>query len=296
VKILVLRGGALGDMILTLPTLRELRKNYPDAYIELLGILPHAGLAAPQFVNAVARLDGPDLMPMFAQDPLPARLCQWLGQFDIAIDLFGDADSLTGRNLRQGGVKSVIARPRNDNLEDHAVYQLAAALKPLELTLSDPVPRLEIGWSPPASRRLAFHVGSGSLRKNWPIRHWVDLIGRIKPLFHEFLLVGGEADEADVRAFLAKSSFRNLKPLLSPNLDDLARNLKTCALYIGHDTGVTHLAAAVGVPTMALFGPTNSRVWAPLGEQVILLTSFDGKMESISVEEVLACLTAFALD
>ncbi len=55
------------------------------------------------------------------------------------------------------------------------------------------------------------------------------------------------------------------------DLGDLARWLSGAALYIGNDSGITHLAAAVGVPTLALFGPTDPAVWGPRGEQVSIL-------------------------
>jgi heptosyltransferase III len=285
-KVLVLRGGALGDLILTLPTLRELRKGYPGAYVQLLGVFPQARLAAPEVVDAVGRVDSPSVAPIFTEGPLPAALSEQLGQFDIAVNLFDDPGLVMSRNLTAAGVKSVIGRPRISPPEKHVVYQLAAALGPLGLALSDPVPSLEIERPLARSPQLAVHIGSGSPQKNWPLDHWIELIGRLEHLFREILLVGGEADFVLVREFLARSRFRNLKTLLGLNLNDLKGALNACTLYIGHDTGVSHLAAAVKVPTVVLFGPTNARVWAPLGEHVTVIAASDGKMESIRVEDV----------
>jgi heptosyltransferase III len=289
-KILVLRGGALGDLILTLPTLRALRKAYPDAYIQLLGIFPQARLAAPKLVDAAGRVDSPDMAPIFTEGPLPASLRERLSQFDIAINLFDDPGFVISRNLTAAGVKSVIGRPRISAPEKHSVYRLAAVLEPLGLALGDSVPLLEIERPLIRSPLLAVHIGSGCPQKNWPINHWIDLLRRLEPRFSEILLVGGEADFVLVRELLARSVCQNLKTLLALDLNDLSRVLSTCALYIGHDTGVSHLAAAVEVPTVVLFGPTKASVWAPLGEHVTVITASDGKMESIRVQKVLACL------
>ena len=67
---------------------------------------------------------------------------------------------------------------------------------------------------------------------------------------------------------------------------DLAQELAAADLFIGHDTGVTHLAAALTVPTIALFGPTDPMIWSPLGENVSMVASKDGLMASIAVERV----------
>jgi heptosyltransferase-3 len=284
-KILTLRGGALGDLILTIPTLRELRRGYPRAHIQLLGVFPQAKLAA-RIVDAVDRVDRPDLAPIFIEGLLPATLCEWLGKIDIAINLFDDPGSVISQNLTAAGVKSVINRARTGVPDQHAVYQLASALGSLGLALSDPVPSLEIERPLTRPSLLAIHVGSGAPKKNWPIKHWIDLIGRLELMFREVLLVGGEADFVAVQEFLANSKFLNLKTLTNADLDDLVEALNSCTLFIGHDTGVSHLAAAVGAPTVVLFGPTNAKVWAPLGEHVSVISARDGRMESIQVEEV----------
>ena len=273
-------------MVLTIPTLRELRRGYPRAYLQLLGIFPQAKLAAPNIVDAVDRVDRPDLAPIFMEGPLPATLREWLGEFDIAINLFDDPGSVISRNLTAAGAKSVINRAQGAVPEEHAVYQLASALGPLGLALSDPVPSLEIERLLTRRSLLAIHVGSGSPQKNWPIKQWIDLMGRLESMFSEVLLVGGEADFIPVKEFLERSKFRNLKTLMNPDLNHLVEALNSCTLFIGHDTGVSHLAAAVGAPAVVLFGPTNPSVWAPLGEHVSVITARDGRMESIRVEEV----------
>jgi heptosyltransferase III len=285
-NILVLRGGALGDLILTLPVLGEIRKSYPDANVVLLGIFPQARLAAPEFVDQVERMDASDLVPIFVDGLLPEVVRNRLNGFDVAISFLSDPDSVIARNLGGAGVKRVITCSRRKTRpEFHAVFQLAEVLGQLGLILHDPVPKLTVGPKPTQPSRLGFHVGSGSPLKNWPIAHWIELTERLDAFFDDFLLVGGEADDKVVREFRARCPLRRLKTLLNASPGDLCQALNGCTVFIGHDTGVAHLAAAVGTPTVALFGPTNPNLWAPLGEHVTVVRSPDGLMESIRVEE-----------
>jgi len=284
--ILVLRGGALGDFILVLPLLREIRKNYPKAAIELWGIFPQARLAIPEFVDRVERLDAAELSPLFAAAQIPRAMRDRLEGFDLAISLLSDPDRLIARNLAVGGVKRVIAGCRPLRPGVHAVWQLAEVLCELGLALSDPVPRLSVGPRLEGLSRLGFHLGSGSARKNWPVTCWTELTERLNDFFDDFLLIGGEADHELVRQFCARSRVRSL--LLNANLPRLAEALNGCRLFIGHDTGVTHLAAAVGTPAVAIFGATDPDVWAPLGDHVRVVRSPDGLMESIRVADVMA--------
>jgi ADP-heptose:LPS heptosyltransferase len=287
-NILVLRGGALGDLILTLPVLREIRKNYPDAAVNLLGILPQARLASPEFVNQVERLDAPIFAPLFVDAQLPAVLRDNLKRFDLAISFLSDPDSVIARNLAAAGVKQVITFSNRMRSDVHAVFQLAEVLEQLGLSLYDPVPKLAFGPKPVQPASLGLHVGSGSPKKNWPIDRWIELTQRLDIFFDDFLLVGGEADDKVVDEFRSRCSNLRLRTLLNGSLAALGQALNGCKVFIGHDTGVTHLAAAVGTPTVALFGPTNADLWAPLGEHVRVVRSADRLMQSISVAEVLA--------
>jgi heptosyltransferase-3 len=293
-KILVLRGGALGDLILTLPALREIRRAYPDARIELRGVFPQGKLATPEYVDRVERVDAAELAPLFVDEELPQSLRDRLNRFDLAVSFFADSSSVITRNLIRAGVRTVVGGPKRSSAATHAVYYLASVLEPLGLTLSDPVPALAVGPRPARAARLAFHPGSGSPQKNWPVARWVELIRQCESLFEDFLLIGGETDGDVVRAFLAHSDCRRLKTLLGEDLVELSGALNACTAFAGHDTGVSHLAAAVGTPTIALFGPTNPNVWAPLGRHVQVIRAPGGTMESIPVRDVVAALSDYS--
>ena len=127
------------------------------------------------------------------------------------------------------------------------------------------VPRIDC----PRSRGdfIAIHPFSGSPRKNWPLDRYQELARRLDcPV--QWCAGPEEQLEGAVRI---------------SDLYDLACWLATARLYIGNDSGITHLAAAAGVPVIAIFGPTDPAVWAPRGEQVRVIS---GNLEAITVSEV----------
>ncbi len=121
---------------------------------------------------------------------------------------------------------------------------------------------------------VIIHPGSGSPRKNWPTKRFVELLRTLKegcPTATPWLLEG-PADGEAVRAVLHGLGGGMEIPVLRPHsLTDLAALLQETSLFVGNDSGVTHLSAALGVPTIGLFGPSDPTVWAPLGPQVRVL-------------------------
>ena len=137
---------------------------------------------------------------------------------------------------------------------------------------------------------LAVHPGSGSPRKNWPPQRFAELAERVSPN-RPWLLVEGPAD-ADAAAPLARSRCaRRVSALPARTLGAL---LAQAGAYVGNDSGVSHLAAAWGAPTLTLFGPTDPAVWAPLGPCARALRSPDSRMEGIAVDAAVEALGGLA--
>jgi heptosyltransferase III len=139
---------------------------------------------------------------------------------------------------------------------------------------------------------LAIHPGSGSPKKNWPAGHWASLLARLMPEFDEVLLISGEADKEVVEEICPLIPIGKLRLCANRSLWELVAELSQAKLFIGHDSGVTHLAAATGVQSVALFGPTDPAIWAPNGDHVIVIASPDRTMPGLSVESVLEKLVA----
>ena len=112
----------------------------------------------------------------------------------------------------------------------------------------------------------AIHPFSGSARKNWPLERYRALKLEMPVEF----AAGPEEKLPEARRF--------------ENLADLASWLASASVYIGNDSGISHLAAAVGTPTLALFGPTRPALWAPRGPHVRMISKSD--LEAIEIDDV----------
>jgi heptosyltransferase III len=287
-KILVLRGGALGDLLLTLPVIDAIRAGFPESFIELWGIHPQAGLV--QSVDRIARLDAPNVAPVFIPDPIGAALQGRLRGFDLAVSFLSDPGAIVAENLISAGVRGVVTCSPLMRAGTHAVYQLASVLEPLGAKLLDPMPRLKTEPIQDQKLVLGFHPGSGSPAKNWPVECWGEFVETVAQRFDKVVLFGGEADLEITRIFQPRYCKPGIEAMICPNLWDLARALSRCTVFVGHDTGVTHLAAAVKTPVIALFGPTDPVIWRPMGERIEIVRAEEGRMGAISVETVVEAM------
>ena len=279
-KILVVRGGAIGDFILTLPVLAALRGQFPNASLELLGYPHIAQLArAGKLVDAVHSIDARPMAGFFARrGQLNPPLADFFASFAVIVSYLYDPDRIFQENVARISKAQFFAGPhRPDERADvHATQVFLEPLKRLAIFDADPVPHLKL---PAADRQpvIALHPGSGSEKKNWSEANWRELIQKLSG--SRLLLVGGEAEEGRLER-LAEAAPCELAHSLP--LAELAARLSTCSLFIGHDSGISHLAAAVGTPTVVLWGDTAEAVWRPLGERVTLIKS----LAHISVETV----------
>jgi ADP-heptose:LPS heptosyltransferase len=136
-------------------------------------------------------------------------------------------------------------------------------------------PRLPRGF-------LAVHPGSGSATKNWPAERLAYFV-RAHTDGRPWLLVSGPADEEGTGALSPVPGLILARDLPVRVLGAL---LARAGLYVGNDSGVTHLAAATGAPTLALFGPTSAETWGPDGPRVEAVSSPDGTMEGLDLARV----------
>lgn len=201
------------------------------------------------------------------------------------------------------GARVVVHPPHPPEGGPHAAVwfaQALVALVPGGVDVRAPPPLLqatgaEAGAAGPWLDRLgdafvAIHPGSGSPRKNWPRGRFEALVPALAA-GRPWLLVEGPADR-DAAGRLARLPGAVVGRDLAPRL--LGCLLARAAPYVGNDSGVSHLAAAWGAPVLALFGPTDPAVWAPVGPRVTVLRSRDGTMDGLAVAAVLAAARARA--
>ena len=135
-------------------------------------------------------------------------------------------------------------------------------------------------------RFLAVHPGAGSPAKAWPAGRFAALVRR-HAVGHGWLLVAGPADADAARPLLSLPGAVVAREL---PLRVLAAAVSRAGLFVGNDSGVSHLAAAAGAPTLALFGPTDPVQWSPVGPRVETLSSPDGVMGGLTLSRVSAAV------
>jgi heptosyltransferase-3 len=299
-RILVIRGGAIGDFILTLPALRALRKTFPDAHIEILGYKHIVSLAENRFyAQAVRSIEYGPLSSFFTKTAeLADDLANYFAGFDLIVSYLYDPDGLFEMNLRRCGVENLLRGPHKIDQAEHAAMQLARPLAELGIGTNEfaakvfpsaPDRQFARDFIKDVARPIvAIHPGSGSERKNWPLQNWIELGNRLlaSGIFGgSLLVVSGEADQAQVAQL--QSLWTNARATFARNLPlpHLVAVLEQ-TIFIGHDSGISHLAAAAGANCILLFGPTDPRVWAPRNENVRVIRSPTGAMEDVDLAQV----------
>jgi heptosyltransferase-3 len=307
-RILFIRGGGLGDFVVTLPTLRLAREKWPDAHIEVLGNPRIAELAVGRFyLNGVRSVNHGPLSAFFTpRAVLDPAWMDYIGAFDLVASYFYDPDGLFLTNLQRCQPKQILTHPPRvpDGFGRPAARHFAGILEPLGLTLGDEgtsdffssagdddAAASFLSGLKTGTKLVAVHPGSGGETKNWPVENWAE-VGRRLHASHPgvtLLLVEGEADAAPAQALMG--AWKNL-PLLRARwlpLPILGALCKKAALFLGHDSGVTHLAAASrrDLPVIALFGSTDPAIWSPPRAGVTVLHGGEG-LRSLAIEEVVA--------
>ena len=288
-RILIIRTGAVGDFIFTLPSIRAIRKHFPDAYIEVMGYSERAILAKNRYyADRVSSIDRHGISFFWVENSeLPKDLTDYFGSFGLIVLYSYDEGGIFSDNLRRAGSLEVVTikplPPSRD--QRHIVGYFLDTLESFGIYGDDPIPRV----FPEESGRdyvvkffqdrhlesgkdgfvIAIHPGSGGSKKMWLKEPFVDVIDWVADRYNAvILLISGPADTEAVNDIL--EGLKNAKPILvqGVSLVRLAAILERCHCFLGVDSGITHLSAAVGIPTVAVFGPTDPDIWGPRGNNV----------------------------
>lgn len=302
----MIRGGAIGDFILTLPAIAALRRQFPDAHLEVLGYPHIIQLAqAGGLVDRAQSIEARALAGFFARNgELAADLVDYFSEFDIILSYLYDPDNIFKTNVARCSTAQFVvgaSRP-NETENEHATKIYLRPLERFAIFDADHVPQLKIATAPKAEQNvstpptLALHPGSGSEKKNWPENKWADLL---QHLVHHtdsnLLLIGGEAEGERLQRLAAALPITRTKVAQSLPLTELARQIQQCAAFIGHDSGISHLAAALGLPGIVLWGNTREEIWRPPQNRVFILKHPAG-LKMISVSQVMEKLNILLSD
>jgi len=254
-RTLVVHTGGVGDFICALPALKSLGQA---TTLEIAGIPERAALAQHAGIaSAVYNLDQTDFHTVFASPS--ERLRQFCQGYDAAIVWMDDRDQAIQRGLQHAGIPSVLCHrgipPAHWNL--HASEWYARCLG---VTIELPFLLHQAPRSPAGP--VVLHPGSGDPGKNWPLASYMAMADALSEAGHTVHWCAGPA-ETDIRI---------PGHVLSPMpLTELAHVLSQSRLFLGNDSGISHLAAVTGCITLSIFGPTDPCVWRPIGPRVHVL-------------------------
>jgi hypothetical protein len=244
----VIRPGAIGDFIVSLPALECLRSEY----LEVWAASPNVPLV--RFADRARSIASTSLDLLGVTEP-PARLLEELRGFDSIVSWYG-ANRQEFREL-VGALQlpfTFLSALPAEGSKLHATDFYLLQVRAMATCASDGIPRIRCDVK--REDFVAIHPFSGSPKKNWPLENFRELARTLERDMPVRWCSGPDDPplEGAVRI---------------DDLYELACWLARARLYIGNDSGITHLAAAVGTPVLALYGPgANPAVWAPRGEHV----------------------------
>lgn len=281
-RILLWHQGALGDLLLAAPALLAVRRRYPRARLTGLGQPQPWGLLSHTLsLEAVWDSGESGWAPLFADAPLPPELRVRLAGFHLALVFTPGPDPPVLARLRQAGIPAVTWVPSFPEAGSEAVAALQARhLAGLGLTVAGsfrlalPPDRESEAVLPEAANWLAVAPGSGHAKKNWPLGHYYEVSRALAWQYRLQVVWLAGPVEASLIAYLKPLAAAQGQVLLADApLAQVAAALSRCRLFLGNDSGLSHLAAALGGPrVLVLFGPTDPAVWAPAGPGVRVLS------------------------
>lgn len=290
-RILFISWTRIGDAVLSTGLLHELTRRHPDAKITVV--------CGPLAQTLFANVPGLERVIALRKQPLNGH---WLSlwkqvvgtRWDLVIDL---RRSLTSYLLR--AKQRRILGPTDTTQHRVAwlpsLIGITAPLNPY-LWISDAQRLAASGLLPEGEPVLAIAPIAARPEKTWPADSFASLVQRLLApsgacAGWRVLLAAGPGEDAQFQPLIAAiPKDRLILMTRQPDLLVVAATLARCRLYIGNDSGLTHLAAATGVPTMALFGPTNPSHFGPWSDQACVVEApvVDGaqRIENLSVETV----------
>jgi heptosyltransferase III len=300
--ILLLRAGALGDIVLSFPALRYLRERNPEARLTAVGYPGIWELARP-LVDDVVSIDAPLFAGLFDGSP-SADLQALLHDVDQVIAWTVRDPAPTAR---AAGVAHIVHASPYPPPGVHAARWLLQTLLETrngsvppacpELSPEEMVAGAATLVSLGVEHPVLIHPGAGARWKRWPARCFAAVGDALAQQGRDVIVIAGPADAESVGCMQehAQEPFPVLRELPPRRL---AAVLAYGGLFIGNDSGVTHLAAACGTPTLALFGPTDPASWSPLGTVRVLRACVQPAIEQgqVRVCDDPHCMEQIAVD
>jgi ADP-heptose:LPS heptosyltransferase len=280
-RVVVVFPGALGDLLLALPALRLVRARHAGAQLTLVVAGALVALARlVEVADEVVSLDAGDAAHLFGGEELPS----WLGGRPTLYSWLGSGDATLRARLGRVTRAAHFHRVEQGPGERHVASDYIRALGMVPASPEPPAPHVRPPLSALASDLLtslappvlAVHAGAGSRAKRWDNAGFVQVANWWRSAGGTTVIVAGPAEAGEA-------------PMLGPPeardwpLPDVAALLAGVTLFLGNDSGISHLAAAVGAPGVVLFGPTDARRWRPLSAAIVALQARSTRPDGIDL-------------
>ena len=267
-NLLIIRPGALGDTLMLMPSIHQL-KDLADIFIA--GRYPGIDYIRP-YVEKCFDYEQGGWQKLFQEGPDTGFL-NTLPKMNVVAAFLSDPDGIASNNLKiffpSAEVHSF--HPFPPEMETvHAALYISRSLESAGLLL-EPEKSMGQAWARPLVNMsktcvrkdlVVLHPGSGSEKKNYSAELWLELANRLESIDLKILVLIGPAEQGMRPVF---ENRKDTNVVFCPEKDELLDLLSCSPLYIGHDSGVTHLAAMMGIPVIALFKNSSSIQWRPLG-------------------------------
>jgi len=271
-RVVVLRALGLGDLLTAVPALRALRRAQPDAELILAAPGWAQELLGRTLVDAVIDLD---LRAQGGPAPEDAALPRALHGADLAVNLHG-AGPQSSRLLVGARPARLLAyacpevpataegpawRP-----DDHEAVRWCRLLRWHGLACSEDDLRIDVDAAlaaPAAAGATLLHPGAAGAARRWPPARWAAVARAERARGHDVVLTAGPGEVALAASVAAEAGLEPGAVLSGLGLAALAATVASAGRVVVGDTGLAHLAVAVGTPSLALFGPTSPRCWGP---------------------------------
>lgn len=287
-SIVMIRGGALGDHVVTLPAVHALRQQFPDACLGWIGHPTRGQLARPRYLIDA---DGPIGTTLYGGTS--TGLPDWLLGAHRVMVYSSDAAGLVAhlQSVCEGQVTGWDPRPPAES-QLHQTTYLATAVRPspdagAALAPSFVPSDLELAqadrrWSDlglTAERVVLLHAGSGGAAKCWRPEGFLSVGDALERQGWSITMLDGPAEDEHPDAY--RQLTRRWPVLRAGHPVQLAALLSRIRCLIGNDSGPGHLAAAVGTPTLSIFGPTDPAQWRPVGPHSHVIEAPAGNLQDL---------------
>lgn len=265
-RLLIIHHGAIGDALLSFPAITAAKRIFDRTDLLCQGKIGRLAV----FLNVVDGFHPLESagFSMLYSEKMSDKIVEFLGRYH-SIVLISNAAAVkeTMQDRFEGDIYMIPPRPDNRQrchvaayIGDH--FQKYGLIK---MDVCHNVIRGGFDGEKPGDPTVFIHPGSGSPRKNWPLSRFIDVYKKISEAGSPACFIVGPAEDTSARE-LSKYPVYSCTDLV-----ELACKLESSSGFVGNDSGISHLAGLMGIPTVAIFGPSDPVRWRPVGTDVSVL-------------------------